>query len=86
MLASMGHLERMQQHRVRLASERARATALYAATVFSGGSPHRASPRGNPETTPNHDRLPQVLNRLRSYSADRAHARTAHREMFALLG
>lgn len=85
MLASIRHLERMQHHRERLASERARATALCEfATVFLEEARTELTLAGIQEVAPNHDRLPQVLRRLRSYSADRAHARTTRQEMFAL--
>ena len=86
MLASMRHLERMQQHRESLASEQARAAALSEfATVFLEEARTELTLAGVQDLAPNRDRLPEVLNRLRAYSAERAFARTTRREMLALV-
>lgn|GEM_PF-2584161 len=87
LMATVQHLQRLQGHREALTAEQARAAALseFATAFLQEARAELTLARVQPgDASP--DRLPEVLDRLRTYSADRALARQTRREVAAIAG
>jgi hypothetical protein len=87
LLATVQHLQRLRGHREALDAERSRASALaeFAIAFLEEARAELTLARVQPgDASP--DRLPEVLDRLRTYSADRALDRETRREVATLAG
>jgi len=85
LLATVAHLQRLQSHRGALEAERARTAALaeFAMAFLEEARADLTMAQVQPGAS-RPDRLPEVLTRLRTYSADQALARQTSRELASL--